>query len=200
MKPTGLVRRTSPRLAARKNESGTALIVAMLFLVILAMLGISAMSGTTLEEKMSGNARDRNLAMQAAEAALRDGERDLNNAGGRVTSTAVFTAACSNALCLTTCTATTPMTCPNATLANLDNPVNSAFFGQYQTSSEVPIQGPSQQPTYMIELLTGNAALNPASPTPPSGSTNRLFRITSKAWGQNSNTVVILQEIYLMPL
>jgi type IV pilus assembly protein PilX len=199
MKPIAISRLPAPFRPARKNERGTALIVAMLFLVILAMLGISAMSGTTLEEKMSSNARDRNLAMQAAEAALRDGERDLSNATSRVTAATQFTSACTNGLCLTTCTSTTPLTCPSATLSNLSNSLKSAYFGQY-VSAELPIQGPANQPTYMIELLTGNAALNPASPAPPPGTTNRLFRITAQSQGQNTNTAVTLQEIYFMPL
>ena len=37
------------------------------------------MQTTTMEEKMAGNMRDRNLAFQAAEAALRTGEGYLQN-------------------------------------------------------------------------------------------------------------------------
>ena len=44
-------------------------------------LGLSAMTATTLEEKMAGNSRDYNMALQAAEAALRDAEADLKGSG-----------------------------------------------------------------------------------------------------------------------
>jgi type IV pilus assembly protein PilX len=51
--------------------------MALVFLVMLTVLGLSSMQGSTLEERMSGNLRDRNVALQAAELALRDAERDL---------------------------------------------------------------------------------------------------------------------------
>ena len=56
------------------RQRGVVLIMALVFLVILTILGITAMSTTSLEEKMAGNARDRNLAFQAAETALLCGE------------------------------------------------------------------------------------------------------------------------------
>src|SRR5215210_6741499 len=66
------------RFAARPRQSGAVLIVSLLFLVILTILGITAMTGTTLEHRMAGNTRDYAIAMQAAEAALRDAHRDVN--------------------------------------------------------------------------------------------------------------------------
>jgi Tfp pilus assembly protein PilX len=64
--------------AAPSRQNGAVLIVALLFLVILTILGLTAMQGTTMEERMSGNSRDINVALQAAEAALRDARRDIN--------------------------------------------------------------------------------------------------------------------------
>jgi type IV pilus assembly protein PilX len=64
--------------AALRRQQGAVLIVSLLFLVILTLLGLTAMSGTTMEERMSGNSRDMNVALQAAEAALRDARRDIN--------------------------------------------------------------------------------------------------------------------------
>ena len=54
---------------------------ALMFLLVLAVLGISALNSTLMQEKMVSNAKDSNLAFQAAEAALRDAEADveLNN-------------------------------------------------------------------------------------------------------------------------
>ncbi len=60
-------------------QRGAALVIAMIVLVLLSLIGISAMQTTTLEEKMAGNLRDENLAFQAAEAALREGETHLQN-------------------------------------------------------------------------------------------------------------------------
>tara|TARA_R110002049_G_scaffold37970_9_gene118703 strand:+ start:1030 stop:1611 length:582 start_codon:yes stop_codon:yes gene_type:complete len=54
---------------------GIVLVTTLILLLIMSVLGISALRATTLEERMSGNWRDRNLALQAAEAGLRAGER-----------------------------------------------------------------------------------------------------------------------------
>ena len=56
------------------KQRGVALMIALVVLLVLSMIGISGMQGTILEERMAGNMYDRNLAFQAAEAALRAGE------------------------------------------------------------------------------------------------------------------------------
>lgn len=53
---------------------GATLIVALIMLVLIAIIGFGAMQTTTMEEKMSGNLRDKNMSLQAAEAGLRDRE------------------------------------------------------------------------------------------------------------------------------
>ena len=58
--------------ASVQSQRGAALIVALIFLVILTLLGITASTVTGLEERMTGNTRDRDLAFEAAEAAIRD--------------------------------------------------------------------------------------------------------------------------------
>ena len=58
----------------RAYQRGVVLIVALVVLLVLSLLGISGMQNTVLEERMAGNMYDRNLAFQAAEAALRAGE------------------------------------------------------------------------------------------------------------------------------
>ena len=57
-----------------KNQTGSALIVSLSILLVLTILGVSAMRTTSLEEKMAGNSRDAQLAFEAAEAALREAE------------------------------------------------------------------------------------------------------------------------------
>ncbi len=66
--------------ASRTAQSGIALITGLIFLVLLTIIGVTAMQTTMLEEKMAGNLRDENLAFQAAEAALRAGESYLQGA------------------------------------------------------------------------------------------------------------------------
>ncbi|XOV90347.1 MAG: PilX N-terminal domain-containing pilus assembly protein [Pseudomonadota bacterium] len=58
----------------RKNQQGITLFISLVMLLILTMLGISSVQTTALQERMSRNALDNNLAFQAAESAVRDAE------------------------------------------------------------------------------------------------------------------------------
>ena len=61
-------------LSAGLRERGSALAIALIFLLLMTLLGISAMRGSNMQERMAGNQRDRNMAFQSAEAGLRAGE------------------------------------------------------------------------------------------------------------------------------
>jgi type IV pilus assembly protein PilX len=71
--------RTNGRPHARVSrlpgrETGAALIVSLIVLLILTLLGVAASRMSQLEERMTGNTQDAHVALQAAEAALRTGE------------------------------------------------------------------------------------------------------------------------------
>ncbi len=59
------------------RQRGMTLMVSLVFLIILTMLGVTAVSDNSLQERMAGNTRQRDLAFQAAEAALRYAESTL---------------------------------------------------------------------------------------------------------------------------
>lgn len=54
----------------RAIQRGSALIVAMVFLLAMTLIGTTAMQGTTQQERMAGNYLDRMMAFQGAEGAL----------------------------------------------------------------------------------------------------------------------------------
>lgn len=62
---------------SRFAQRGSALLVSLVILLVMTLLGVQSMNSTLMEEKMSGNYRDNQLAFEAAEAALREGERAL---------------------------------------------------------------------------------------------------------------------------
>lgn len=65
----------SPR---QSRQRGAALFIGLIFLLLITMIGVIAIQTSTLEERMAGNARDINVATQAAEMALRAGETQIN--------------------------------------------------------------------------------------------------------------------------
>lgn len=63
------------------HQSGAVLVVSLLILLVMTLLGVSALSTSSLEEKMASNLQDKALAFEAAEAALREGEEFLEGVG-----------------------------------------------------------------------------------------------------------------------
>lgn len=60
----------SNKISTSNHQRGIALVLSLVFLLLLTMIGIAALNTTALEEKMTNNVKDRNLAFQAAESAL----------------------------------------------------------------------------------------------------------------------------------
>lgn len=61
------------------RQSGAVLIVGLIMLLLMTIVGLAAIRGSSLQELMASNLRDRNLAFQAAEAGLRAGESRLRD-------------------------------------------------------------------------------------------------------------------------
>lgn len=70
----------------RSRQRGVVLVVSLMILLVMTVIGITAMQSSSLEERMAGNTKDHNLAFQATESAIRDAEGFLNG----VVSTAPF--------------------------------------------------------------------------------------------------------------
>ena len=66
------MRKVTPTI--RSRQSGAALITSLLLLLVLTVLGVVMMQTSRMQERMAGNTRDLNLALQGAEAGLRYGE------------------------------------------------------------------------------------------------------------------------------
>lgn len=178
----------SPLHRAR-HEQGFILITGLIFLLVLAMLGISAMSINTMEERMAGNSRDLNLAFQAAESGLRDAELDILN---NISPASGFDAACTNGLCMPPSSSTSL-----AQSIDWDDASVTREYGAY--SGAAPLDMVSAQPRYIIEVLP---AL-PAEPgqsiatgiKPTSGGV--AYRISALGVGGRAESRVILQSLYV---
>jgi type IV pilus assembly protein PilX len=197
------------RIALKRNQQGAVLIVSLLFLVILTMLGVTAMTGTTMEQRMAGNTKDLAVAMQAAEAAMRDARRDINGlymngATGRSPSmhisqfgdgTGTDNGTCSNVakgLCRPAAySRTLAAVLPPA--LNIDAVATYAQYGQY--TGAPAISGVSNQPRYLVEFfcLPGG----PASGWSIGSAPCKWYRITARGYGANPNSQITLQEIFL---
>jgi type IV pilus assembly protein PilX len=200
------------RPPARRHQRGAVLIVALLFLTILTILGVTAMTTTTYEERLAGNARDSSTAFQAAEAALRDARRDLNGIvvptgfaprnppisgkTGFGDGTDVDNGSCGSS-------ASAPQTLglcrpyPYNGITGTPPPFNNATLTntvEFGTFTGAPkLVGVRVQPRYYIEIIClpqfGSSLGDP--------SYCNFYRITGKGWGLNPNTQVTVQEVFL---
>jgi type IV pilus assembly protein PilX len=181
-------------LSPQSRQSGAALITGLIFLVVLTMIGITAARMSTLEERMSGNMRDRSIAMQVAERALRDAEQDISGpAAGSTRSPPIsgvsnFVAACTAGLCYNGANGNANgvdwTLTPVWTLVSMTAAPSIAYGANTPATN---IAGLSAQPRYLVEGIRK---------TPPGGSLEFYYRITVRAQGVNPNTVVWLQEVF----
>jgi type IV pilus assembly protein PilX len=190
---------TPTQSTATNRQQGFVLVTAVMLMVILTIVILSMLRTTILEERMVGNSRDWNNAFQAAEAALRDAEREIL-IGSRVSGQTGFVAGCSSTgLCL-------PNTCQSS--ANC-SPIwiqltdsgwksgtgtsKSLAYGSQTSAAALP--GFSAQPRYIIEALSVTTGTNSAKTTPGGATTSTLYRVTAVGFGLNTSSRVMLQSV-----
>lgn len=140
---------------SREQQRGVALAVALLLLIIVTLLGLAAIRGTTVQQRMTTNFYDRQLSFQNAEAALRAAEALLDPSSH------------------TTLTASDFYDCrPDATPANncTVNPFDdvaavTALTKTVSTSAFPAGANAPGQPQYIIQLMCRGAACAPNSNT-----------------------------------
>ena len=64
-----------PKFQSLRQQRGAVLIVSLLLLMVVTILALAAGQSTRLQERIAGSQRNFDLAFQSAEAALRSGER-----------------------------------------------------------------------------------------------------------------------------
>ncbi len=69
----------TPRKGTRHSQRGAVLFLAMIFLVLLAVLAVTASSTSIMQERMTGGLRNKQLGLMGAESTLRGGESFLWN-------------------------------------------------------------------------------------------------------------------------
>lgn len=152
------------------RQHGAALIIGLIMLLILTLLGVTAISNVTLQERMSGSLMDRNLAFQAAEMALRRAEDHVNGKNDADTDTATGTG-------IYDLNSDTAQPAPSDIEA-WDNGYLSA----------PAIDGISSAPRYRIER---QIKVSDSQPT--------IYRLSAIGYGNRPGTTVVLQSTFGVP-
>jgi len=178
------------------TQRGMSLFPALVFLLVLTMLGVAALGSSAMQERMAGNAKDMNIAFQAAEAGLRDAEADID---ANLTLATVFTSACTNGLCTPPSEWASPSSTDISKLIDWSNTGLTRTYGAYTGAAAFPVV--AAQPVYVIELVSvlppstgGSVGIGIA----PAGTGGRVYRVTVLATGARAETRTILQSSYIV--
>nr|WP_255533749.1 PilX N-terminal domain-containing pilus assembly protein [Reinekea sp. G2M2-21] len=199
------------------------MLVALVFLLILTVAGISAMRMSTAEERMTSNFSERNIAFQAAEAALIEAELYLDEQNFQQLN--FYTGgACNQQDCFYTEDASGNATCANGLcfLGEFE-PANSCVLEPKLNQTDEIYQSAEtwRDGSGMHRLATFNAGglanakyiiefrcfavkdpLNPASDQYDASNEyipsywEPLYRITAIGYGRTQNSRVMLQSTY----
>jgi type IV pilus assembly protein PilX len=172
------------RFLSRQNgfvvgQRGSVLLVSLIMLLLLTLVAVAGMQGTILQERMTGNLRDRDLAFQAAEAALREAEAFIRT---NPTPTTIY----DNDGGL--------YQINNANTPDWRTRNTSAGNGAITYGGNFP--GVAAQPQYYIEEISTvqpagtETEAGTAAPPPP------FFRITALGTGGSASTQVVLTSVY----
>lgn len=82
------------KMDLRSRQKGAAIFIALVMLLVMTIIGITASRTTTFEEKMAGNLRDQTVAVQAGEAVLRWTELWIGQQVGEPTPVTVCGSGC----------------------------------------------------------------------------------------------------------
>ncbi|MGP4843816.1 pilus assembly PilX family protein [Marinobacter sp. 1Y8] len=158
------------------QQKGSALLVSLIMLLLLSLIAVAGMKSTIMQERMSSNLRDRDLAFQAAEAALRSAEQWLR---------------------------VNPLTGFGSTTGLYD--VNASGVPDWQSDPKATngsivaatnLGGVAAQPRYYIERIN---TFYPAGTETEAGVSVPpvvFFRITALGYGGSQETTVMLNSVY----
>lgn len=185
--------RLSVRSRLRAPAQGAVLPIVLVLLTALILLGTVVAISNVGSERASANARDQDVAQQAAEAALRAGEQYANaNLNGPTPGSS----SCANGLCW---------------LGDNNYQMTGTYAGMTVNQAIWPASGPSLLDNGgPAVVLPASAAPNSAYPpryvieiqafTMPGedvSSANWAYRISAKGYGHDPATQVVLQSVYV---
>ena len=177
-------KRVKPPYASYRRQRGAVLIVSLFILLIMTLVGITSMSTTSLEEKMAGNMRDKNIALQSTEAALEDGEGWLASLGAEPADAT----SCGSPPCDVWALNILP------SLADQSASWWQTNARQYGTAGK-DISEVNTDPYYVVEAQAYVRDNLDSGQNPPTG--RNFYRVTARGTGGSDDAQAVLQSTYV---
>lgn len=171
-----------PILMPPGREMGAVLITGLIFMTLVMLIALSVMRSATLEERMAANSRNRQLALEAAEAVVRDAEQSLFTAAPfSPFDLNAFVSDCTNGYCAFPTAGSTPRW---QSIAWTEPTITRSF-----ANAKSNLVGVASQPRYIVEMI-GQEGGQRQHICP-----RLLFRITGRGVGADGSEVYV-EDIY----
>ena len=177
------------------SQKGVALVMAMVFLLLLTMIGVAALSTTSLEEKMAANSKERNTSFQAAESALIVAEAWIIAQINKP----VFPDNANGLYLPNTCASPTTKPVWDCPALNWSSTSNLVVYPNTPTGTiSGGLTKVGTQPKYIIEDLgeTPETGGSVVVPTTYKGKGNTVLRITARGTGSADAAQAMVQSVY----
>ncbi len=177
--------------AKASAQKGFALFIVLMIMIVIALLVVTATQSYNTEQRISTNDADHKFATTLAEAALREGENHIYEIeDGKKP----FTDDCAEGLCKAANVTAGTYTIASGTITVSGSSKDEAWIREDNKKETKYIDingikypgvnsGAKKDARYIIEYLSTNSTDN-----------RTIYRVTAKAWGENENTVIILQS------
>jgi type IV pilus assembly protein PilX len=195
----------------RRSQSGIVLVSSLLLLLVVTIMALSIFRSFGIQEKIAGNTRDKQRALQVAMSVQQYAELWIANSSGAPVAVATGIASSADYLCTATATAanampTAPQICTN-TLASLGATVTNApwvsggnYIGFQNTPPGMSVYGGatgtvssdvySIQPAYYITDLGAPAGSLVAG----AGSKGEVYKIDAYGSGVSPTTIAVVES------
>jgi len=175
-----------------KQNHGSVLVISLLVLLVLTILGVTALDTTVMEERMSANTRQRNVAYQAAETALKEAEQWLANAAGNVVNQNDISKFNASAELYDSTIAAHTLSWDINDTSNWDTGNSQAVTSLSTFPGDASIIPGA--PRYVIEYVgrIGDPPLNYTDPD----LREFAFRVVAIGWGADTTTKVVLSSTF----
>lgn len=193
--------------AVINRQSGVILIVALVMLLVMTSLGITTMSGATLQERMAGNSRQQTVARLNAGAALKAAESYLDALGagglGKLTFDEIEPQLSANIVGFYSARSTVGGVIAKPVSDVIDDFTDDALWPANSfdatniggIGTDISLTGinlGARAPRFIIEYL--GCIEHCIEPTTDE---YYAFRIIAIGWGQSGNASAVLQAMYL---
>ena len=171
------------------RQQGAVLAVGLILLLLMSLLGSITISRVNTSERLAGAERDRNSAFQAAESALLEGERWINDLTLATPPETVDE--CAGIDCQTAIwrgDGVDLVRNDGQSWSRIDWESKGRTMAHFDNN--VAMKEIVEQPRYVIEYIGPQAAATPGAPD------MHYYRITTRARGTTPNSEVILQSVF----